>query len=191
MARFMVQPSPQTRHVIELVNELAAGRIDVATYYRLSAEAAKKSEESPPPDQQRSPAPRRAKLPNWRMLLGAAILIGAVLLALHRSAARSDTGGRAVAAEADLERLTTALEMFHHDIGRYPSSAEGLGVLVSTPTPLAGWRGPYLTAASTDPWGHPYLYTPAPAPAAKPTITSLGQDGVASIDDLSSGADGF
>jgi hypothetical protein len=31
------QPSPQTRRLIELVNDLAAGRIDVQTYYRLSA----------------------------------------------------------------------------------------------------------------------------------------------------------
>jgi general secretion pathway protein G len=125
------------------------------------------------------------------LLVGAAILIGVVLLALHRRAARSDTGGRAVAAEADLKQFTVALEAFHQDIGRYPSGDEGLGVLVSTPAPLAGWRGPYLAAASTDPWGHPYLYTPAPTPAAKPTITSLGQDGVASIDDVSSDADGF
>lgn len=52
MASHMIQqPSAQTRRLIELVNELAAGRIDVQEYYRLSA----KLECEPP--QARQPAP--------------------------------------------------------------------------------------------------------------------------------------
>lgn len=59
--------------------------------------------------------------------------------------------------------LPTALEMFKSDCGRYPTTEEGLNVLITAPTngSLTNWQGPYLDPASSsleDPWGHEYVY---------------------------------
>jgi general secretion pathway protein G len=81
------------------------------------------------------------------------------------------------AAKIQLESFTSALDLYYLDLGRYPSSNEGLGALVqSTNTP--GWNGPYLRggALPNDPWGHPYLYR-SPGDRAPYTIVSLGSDG--------------
>src|ERR1700749_3246553 len=81
------------------------------------------------------------------------------------------------AARIQLESFTSAIDLYYLDLGRYPSSNEGLAALVqSTNTP--GWNGPYLRggAVPNDPWGHPYLYK-APGDHAPYTIMSLGSDG--------------
>ena len=52
-----------------------------------------------------------------------------------------------------------ALDCFRADIGRYPSTVEGIASLVQSPTNLVGrWRGPYLEKIPCDPWGSPYVY---------------------------------
>jgi len=61
------------------------------------------------------------------------------------------------------DSLKTALERYRMDLGSYPSTAEGLGVLMSPPANAAGnWRGPYADTpggkAPLDPWGEPYQY---------------------------------
>lgn len=81
------------------------------------------------------------------------------------------------AARIQLESFTSALDLYYLDLGRYPSSNEGLGALIqSTNTP--GWNGPYLRGGvlPNDPWGHPYLYR-SPGDRAPYTIVSLGSDG--------------
>lgn len=53
-----------------------------------------------------------------------------------------------------------AMDLFEQDVGRYPSTEEGLQVLIQNPQ-MRNWRGPYLKSASIpmDPWGNPYRYT--------------------------------
>jgi general secretion pathway protein G len=53
-----------------------------------------------------------------------------------------------------------ALALFEQDIGRYPSTEEGLAVLIQNPQER-NWKGPYLESAliPVDPWGNPYRYT--------------------------------
>jgi len=53
-----------------------------------------------------------------------------------------------------------AMDLFEQDVGRYPSTEEGLQVLIQNPQ-IRNWRGPYLKSASIpmDPWGNPYRYT--------------------------------
>jgi general secretion pathway protein G len=62
-------------------------------------------------------------------------------------------------AKAQIDILSKALDQFRLDVGRYPSSQEGLAVL-NMPVPgEAGWRGPYLRKdIPLDPWGMPYQY---------------------------------
>jgi general secretion pathway protein G len=52
-----------------------------------------------------------------------------------------------------------ALDAYRLDVGHYPSTEEGLGVLVTRPTNEPKWNGPYLSkGVPQDPWSHDYLY---------------------------------
>ncbi|MDC0325312.1 type II secretion system major pseudopilin GspG [bacterium] len=63
-------------------------------------------------------------------------------------------------ARANIVELESAVEKFYIHMDRYPSSEEGLEVLVTEPTDGAGkWRGPYIKILRPDPWGNPYQYT--------------------------------
>lgn len=59
----------------------------------------------------------------------------------------------------NLGALRTALELFHKDCGRYPSTRESLAALIRMPRSAAGgWQGPYIKALWSDPWKNPYRY---------------------------------
>ncbi|GAB4534595.1 MAG: type II secretion system major pseudopilin GspG [Thermodesulfovibrionia bacterium] len=64
------------------------------------------------------------------------------------------------AARAQIELFGTALDSFRLDVGRYPTTSEGLESLITPPSGVEGWNGPYLkkTEIPLDPWGHPYQY---------------------------------
>ena len=71
-------------------------------------------------------------------------------------------------ARADIATLEQGIEMYRLDNRRYPTSAEGLQVLVA---------GRYIPRLPDDPWRHPYHYA-APGTGGKPfTVASLGADG--------------
>ncbi len=63
-------------------------------------------------------------------------------------------------AKLQIDQLGSALDLFRLDVGRYPSSQEGLGALVARPGGAQQWRGPYLKGNSVpaDPWGRAYQY---------------------------------
>jgi general secretion pathway protein G len=67
---------------------------------------------------------------------------------------------RVQTAKIQIHNITSALELYRLDVGRYPTNEEGLNSLVTQPTTAAGWAGPYLQKATAlkDPWGQPYLY---------------------------------
>jgi general secretion pathway protein G len=61
------------------------------------------------------------------------------------------------------DSLKTSLERYRMDLGSYPSTAEGLAVMMAAPANASGnWRGPYIETpggkAPLDPWGEPYQY---------------------------------
>lgn len=64
------------------------------------------------------------------------------------------------AARIQAETLSTAVELFFIDNGRYPLESEGLQALVSPPGDLRSWNGPYIKGRTVplDPWGTPYRY---------------------------------
>ncbi len=80
-------------------------------------------------------------------------------------------------AKIQVEALSGAVEAFHLDIGRFPSNAEGLQALITTPAEAAKWDGPYIKKKDslTDPWGHSYLYR-IPGQHGEYDIYSLGAD---------------
>jgi len=80
-------------------------------------------------------------------------------------------------ARAQLQAIGDALDQFRLDVGRYPSSAEGLTVLTAAPPSEAKWRGPYLKKdVPADPWGKPYQYR-SPGEHGDYDLLSLGKDG--------------
>lgn len=86
----------------------------------------------------------------------------------------------AKAAKAQIELLGTALDTFRLDVGRYPSSQEGLQALTQKPGGLDRWEGPYLKKeVPNDPWGKPYIYKSPGDNGRSYDIASYGADGVA------------
>jgi general secretion pathway protein G len=67
---------------------------------------------------------------------------------------------RTQSAALQIHNLSTALDLYRLDVGRYPSEEEGLISLVEAPTTTANWNGPYVKTREMlkDPWGHPYHY---------------------------------
>jgi general secretion pathway protein G len=67
---------------------------------------------------------------------------------------------RTKTAKVQIESLSTSLELYKLDTGRYPDEREGLNALVQRPASAKNWNGPYLKKdrVPLDPWGSPYHY---------------------------------
>src|SRR5512135_2826692 len=84
--------------------------------------------------------------------------------------------GQVSAAKAQIASLEQALDKFRLDVGRYPTTQEGLNALVSNPG-IEHWDGPYVkTGTITDPWKRPYQYQ-SPGTHGEFDIFSYGRDG--------------
>jgi general secretion pathway protein G len=88
--------------------------------------------------------------------------------------------GKQAAAQAQIELFGAALDNFRLDVGRYPTSDEGLRALLVNPGAIENWDGSYLKKEEIplDPWGHPYVYK-SPGEHGDYDILSYGGDGVA------------
>ena len=69
-------------------------------------------------------------------------------------------GAKSDSAKIQVERLSSVLDLYRLQVGRYPSDDEGLDALMDAPADASNWDGPYLKKADSliDPWGRPYLY---------------------------------
>lgn len=82
-------------------------------------------------------------------------------------------------AKAQIEAFEKALDQFRLDVGRYPTTEEGLSALMTKPESAEKWNGPYLKKElPKDPWGHGYIYS-SPGTKRDFEITSYGKDGQA------------
>ncbi len=81
-------------------------------------------------------------------------------------------------ARAQLDAFDKSLDTFRLDVGRYPTSEEGMAALMAAPPTVAlKWNGPYLKkGVPVDPWGNPYQYR-SPGATAEYELLSLGKDG--------------
>jgi general secretion pathway protein G len=88
------------------------------------------------------------------------------------------SGARTKSANLQIEALSSALDLFYLDAGRYPTTSEGLSALVAPVPNVERWNGPYLNQSSVpiDPWGNAYEYR-SPGEAGPYEIVSLGADG--------------
>ena len=85
-------------------------------------------------------------------------------------------------AELFIRGMETPLESFNTDVGRYPTTDEGLEALRTPPQNIPNigkWDGPYVkdNISGFDPWGNPYQYA------------SPGRNGYGSYDLWSVGPD--
>lgn len=82
------------------------------------------------------------------------------------------------AAKAQIELFGTALDAFRLDVGRYPTTEEGLKALREKPSGVEKWDGPYLPKEiPLDPWGRAYVYR-SPGEHGEYDLISYGRDGV-------------
>jgi general secretion pathway protein G len=78
---------------------------------------------------------------------------------------------------AQIDALGKAIDQFRLDVGRYPTTEEGLASLVTKPANLPKWDGPYLAkSVPLDPWGNAYVYK-SPGDHGDYDLTSYGKDG--------------
>ncbi len=118
------------------------------------------------------------------------IIIGILVAMVVPNFAGRGEQARRAAARADIEtNLSTGLDLYELDNGRYPTTEQGLMALLAKPTSTPvpnNWSGPYLKKKKIpqDPWGNDYKYV---APGTHNTdgydLFSLGADGIESSDD--------
>ena len=80
-----------------------------------------------------------------------------------------------------IAELEKTLDNFKLDVGRYPTTEDGLDALVKRPASANLWSGPYIKEVPKDPWNNPYKYA-NPGAGGGVEILSLGADGIAGGD---------
>lgn len=79
---------------------------------------------------------------------------------------------------AQEQMLSTSLDAFRLDVGRYPTSEEGLEILWVKDSDLKNWNGPYLPKpVKEDAWGNPYNYKYPGSDKNDYDLFSYGSDG--------------
>ena len=85
---------------------------------------------------------------------------------------------KADAAKIEIGQIGQTLDLYKLEVGRYPTTQEGLQAMISAPAGVANWNGPYWKKSTVpkDPWGNDYKYV-SPTQSAPYEISSLGADG--------------
>ena len=106
------------------------------------------------------------------------VLIGIVLGIVGGNFIGKGEKAKADAAKIEIGQIAQTLDLYKLEVGRYPSSQEGLQALISAPAGVANWNGPYWkkSAVPKDPWGNEYRYV-SPGSKGAYEIISLGADG--------------
>jgi general secretion pathway protein G len=113
-------------------------------------------------------------------LLVVLAILGLLIGLVAPAALRQLGSAKEKIAHQSVERLATVLDMYKLDVGTYPSTEQGLQSLITRPSGMARWNGPYLKGDKMpeDPWGHPYLYrAPSQRPGHEYDLYSLGPTG--------------
>jgi len=81
-------------------------------------------------------------------------------------------------AKGQIALLESAVDTYRLDLGRYPTTEQGLQALRERPDGIDKWDGPYLRKElPLDPWGNPYVYE-SPSEHGEYAIMSYGADGM-------------
>ncbi len=106
------------------------------------------------------------------VILGLIMSFAAPQVFKYLGSAKTDSAG------IQIERLSTALDLYRLEVGRYPTSSDGMEALLEEPADAPGWNGPYIRKpdALIDPWGQAYEYL-SPGEHGEYDLFSLGRDG--------------
>ena len=93
------------------------------------------------------------------LMLVLVILATLAAIVLPKFTGRSQQA-KITSAKTQISQFEVALDAFEIDMGRYPTTTEGLRALVEKPTSDSdGWQQPYLKRdVPQDPWGNEYQY---------------------------------
>jgi general secretion pathway protein G len=84
---------------------------------------------------------------------------------------------RRVKAKIDIRNIESALALFKTDTGHFPTTSEGLEVLVSDPGIKGYNKDGYLDKVPLDPWGNKYIYVCPGVQRKDYDLESYGKDG--------------
>lgn len=123
-------------------------------------------------------APARQRGMTLIEILVVLVLIGIVLGIVGGNFIGKGEKAKADAAKIEIGQIAQTLDLYKLEVGRYPSSQEGLQALISAPAGVANWNGPYWKKSTLprDPWGNEYKYV-FPGSKSPYEIVSLGADG--------------
>jgi len=85
---------------------------------------------------------------------------------------------KAKAARIEIEQIGQTLDLFKLEVGRYPTTQEGLQALITAPSGVPNWNGPYWKKSTLpkDPWTNEYKYS-SPGQHGAYDLWSYGADG--------------
>jgi general secretion pathway protein G len=118
-------------------------------------------------------------------LLVVIAILGLLIGLVAPAALRQLGSARTSVAHQSIERLASILDMYKLDVGRYPTTEQGLDALIKQPTDVRSWNGPYVQGDKLpfDAWNHPYVYrSPSNRPNHEYDLCSQGPAGNATGD---------
>jgi general secretion pathway protein G len=106
------------------------------------------------------------------------VLIGIVMGIVGGNFLGKGEKAKADAAKIEINQIGQTLDLYKLEVGRYPTTQEGLQALITAPAGVANWNGPYWKNGTLpkDPWGNEYKYA-MPGSHGAYDIMSYGADG--------------
>jgi general secretion pathway protein G len=114
------------------------------------------------------------------------IIIGVIAaIAVPRLSGNTEKA-KIAATKQTIASASLALDNYELDVGRFPSSDEGLRALIERPAVLSekdGWDGPYMREMPRDSWNRELVYKYPGDESVDYDIVSAGRDGQAGNED--------
>ncbi len=107
-------------------------------------------------------------------LMGVIVILGLLASVMTIGIRRYLLKSRQNVARVEMSTLCSALESYHSENGSYPTTAEGLQVLLGTEDEPDGFISG--KAIGKDPWGHEYDYV-SPGTETEYLVVCYGADG--------------
>jgi len=107
------------------------------------------------------------------------VLLGIVMGIVSQNFLGKSDEAKSKAAKIEINQIGQALDLFKLEVGRYPTTQEGLQALLTAPSGVTNWSGPYWKNGKlpTDPWQREYKYVSPGNGGKQYEIVSLGADG--------------
>jgi len=108
------------------------------------------------------------------------MILGILVVAIVPNVVGKTDRAKRTKAQADIAVIEALLDQFYLDMGRYPTTEEGLKALYYAPEQDQDkWHGPYpKKPIPKDPWGHDYVYECPGTHSSLPyEVSSYGRSG--------------